>query len=75
MFDVVAWMTEHGHPSYEIEINEFRSNIDLIKGEAGPDWQFCPFTMDLIKHVEDQIERVREEAEARYDDWKTDALP
>lgn len=68
-FDVIKWMTENGHPGYAAE-------IAVIEGMK-PDILASPFA-DIRKlaldFLNDKIEQVRQEAQDRYDDWKTDPL-
>lgn len=71
-FDVIAWMTENGHPGYANEIHDVRCNMDEIKGEAGPNWQICPFTQARLKSCEDQISEIVQSAQDRFDDWASD---
>lgn len=60
-FDVIAWMSENGHPGYASEIARIRAaRAEGRIGEAA---------------MEEAIEEVERAAHDRYDDWASDPLP
>jgi len=71
-FDVIDWMSKHGHIGYAREISDIESVKDEIRAEAGPNGHLCPFTQEALAKEDARIAEVRQAAQDRYDDWATD---
>lgn len=71
-FDIIEWMTEHGHSGYATEISDLeRKKADLAAVFSNTSLVRQMLTEDYNK----QIEEIRQEAQDRYDDWASDPLP
>ncbi len=61
-FDVIKWMTEHGHPGYGIDIATLTAAIEIFTHDGD----------DVPPALAKKIEEIRQMAQDRYDDWATD---
>lgn len=60
-FNVIDWMTSHGHPGYAREI-QILEDKRAKAYPGGPLWQDLKIAID----------EVRQAAQDRYDDWVSD---
>jgi len=71
----VKWMAANGRLGYASEIHALEAIKWETIGEAGRDWQHCPFVREKIKQIETEIAEVEQAALDRYEDWASDPLP
>lgn len=71
----LRFMTNNGHPGYEIHIENARSMFDEMQAEAGPGGPDCPILQETLDGLDKEIWEAAQAAVDRYDDWATDALP
>jgi hypothetical protein len=70
----VKWMAAHGHLGYANEIQALEAAKWEAIGEAGQNWQHCPFIREKIKQIDAEIAEAQRAAWERYEDWRTDPL-
>ena len=71
----LRFMTEHGHPGYEIHIQNAQAMFDEMQAEAGPGGPDCPFLQETLDGLDKEINETAQAAYDRFDDWMTDAMP
>jgi hypothetical protein len=71
-FDVIGWMSRHGHPEYATQVNILQGEIWETKAEAGRYWQQCEFTQRRIWQITKEIAEITERALDRYEDLASD---
>ncbi len=69
---IIQWMADHGHTSYETQINDLNATRWEVISDAGRYWQFCEFTQRTLGQIEAQIEEIKQRALDRYEDWASD---
>lgn len=70
--NILKFMTEHGHPGYEMHIYNAQSVFDEVQAEAGPLGHLCPITQQTLDEIDAEINEAAQAAIDRYQDWATD---